>query len=189
MHGAIIIDHAEFARMPISELEKPLHEKCVAIKVITGYGFDNKKTRISNIYGHEFAFGLYRQKAAMGSIRYKEFMKLFPDAVRGQTIDVWHIFEFQLWDYTGTRSIYQKLFWIESHSDPIPREVMTEIDNAMQKYSDGKLNCSDCGKNIDIDTNNRYFAGSYCDDCWLGRTGKYKDGGGWQKIEAEETYD
>lgn len=189
MQGAIIIDYGEMGKLPIHELEKPLSEKFIALKVITGYGFDNTCARISDIFGNEYAFSLDRDRSKHGSIRYKELMKRFPDKVRGQTIDTHKVFYFHLWDYTGHRSLYTRIFWVDDYKKPIPDDVRMEYEAVMDKYSKGLMSCSDCGHEISNSIKNQYFASRYCDDCWLGKTGKHKDQGGWKKVEANESYD
>ena len=188
MKAAIIISHGEMRTLPFRELLKPLREKCVALKVVTGYGFDNTDTRISDIYGFNFKFSLHSTKPKIGSPLYKQYMKMFPDKVRGKTIRTENIFNLSVWDVTGGRAVFSTTFWIDDFKEPIPVEVRKGYESAMDDFRKGSLKCSDCGKPTEANTHNRYFAGSYCDDCWLGRTGKHKDGGGWQKVEANESY-
>lgn len=67
-----------------------------------------------------------------------------------------------------------------SEEVPTPEEVR-EIINTIQDYCEGKICCSDCGRQICIDEiAGKYFAGVYCKDCWESK---------WKAIEARETYD
>lgn len=48
MQGLILMGINEFSTTPICMFEKSLNEKFVALKVITGYSYDNRKLLVSN---------------------------------------------------------------------------------------------------------------------------------------------
>ena len=98
-------------------------------------------------------------------------------------------YEVSVWDLKGWTSIYEKEFQSESCLVSMPIDIVKDIKDITKKYSEGKIKCSDCGKEIDKrDIGGRYFAGTYCKDCWLGNIGKYKGKGGWKYIESQESY-
>ena len=185
MYGVIIIDQNEFSLMPIYHFEKKMREKHVAMKVITGYTFDNTHLCVSNMYGEWFSISVRRSQAVRGSIGYKKHQEMF-----GRNIDPGKVFELHAWDYRGLDSIYTRTFEIKDYDKPIPMEICRELFKSSEKYSKGFIRCSDCRKEIKIeDKGGCYFASTFCIDCWLGKRGKHKGNKGWQEIERRETYD
>ena len=185
MYGAIIFDYRELDNLPIWQLEKPLKEKAIAMKVITGYTFDNPHVYVSNIYGHLFAFSLHRTQAQYGSPAYFEYQKMFGE----KHIDLGKVYTIYLWNQNGQQSLFSTTFMIDSYDSPIPDTVRREMENRMKRYEDGYIHCSDCGKEVPREPVGQYFAGAYCPDCWKGKTGEHKEKGGWKAVEAKETYD
>jgi len=185
MEGMIIISSRELETLPVWEFEKPMKEKFIALKVITGYQFDNTKLLISS--GRDwFSLFVHRESGiGYGSIRHKELQKAF-----GAHVDLNKVYDITLWDYRGTEGLYSSDFVIEDYKKPIPPTIVHDVEATMELYSQGKITCADCGRIIDrSEIAGHFFAGVYCDPCWLGRTGKHKGKGGWQAVEACETYE
>ena len=82
-----------------------------------------------------------------------------------------------IWDCAGSTSVMQVSFV----NGELSQQIIHQIQNTINDYTRGKINCSDCGKQIyRSEIAGRYFAGVYCKDCWDGK---------WRAIEAKETYD
>lgn len=184
MQSVIVIDYRDFEKTPIKEFERPLKEKFIALKVITGYNFDDGKLILSNLYGDWFSISIYRTGAVNGSIRHKELQKKFGDNVKLN-----YVYDISMWDYKGTTGLYNSEFVVESYDSFIPKDTIKQMIKLMEDYTKGIIPCSDCGNEIKLtEVSGSYFAGRYCKDCWLGNKGKHKDVGGWQKVESQETY-
>lgn len=182
MYSIIVVDYIEFARLPIREYERPLKEKSIALKVITGYGFDDEKLKIQSITGNLYSLMIHRESCQHGSPRHKELQKHF-----GERVDIHKTYSLNLWNVTGGVALYGTAFTIKEYSDPIPHEVVKEVYRAMDEYEQGIVTCSDC-RNKTQKSNRQYFAGIYCPECWIGETGQHKGKGGWQQVEDKETY-
>jgi len=173
MYGAIII--TEYETMPIWEYEKPLKEKLIALKVITGYQWDNEH-KFLFFNGQLYAFSLCRSQANPSSPAQKEHAKEFNIGWHQED----HVYSLTLWDVTGNQTIYSNEWYHPNYDQPIPRKIIQEMESAVANYETNKIRCSDCGAETNADTRRRYFAGTYCEKCWEGK---------WKEIEAKETYD
>ena len=185
MEGMIIISRRELETLPIWEFEKPMKEKFIALKVITGYQFDNTKLLIKS--GRDwFSLSIYRESGiGHHSIKHKELQKAF-----GTRVDLNKVYTITLWDYRGMEGLYVGEIVIESYDKPIPSTVVRDVEDTMELYSQGKITCADCGRIIErSEIAGHFFAGVYCDPCWLGRRGEHKGEGGRQAVEARETYE
>lgn len=164
MYGIIVINIDELRIMPIYKFSKDLKRIGIAMKVITQEHFDNDHLMLSNVYGDLFSIAIYKKNTV-------------------------YDYEINIWDYKGLPSIFVKEFHIDNFDEPIPKNVIDELQIITEKYSKGFVQCSDCDKEIEIkNAGGHYFAGIYCKDCWLGNTGKYKDKKGWKYIESQESY-
>jgi len=186
MKGYIVFDWHEFITTPIYQFFDPLDEKRIAMKVITGYKFDNEYYKFTNAYGDLFSFSISKCGAEIGSIKHVELIEKF-----GKDVRLDKIYYINIWNGTGMDTIYKESFIIKNaFKDTIPEEIANKIDMLVCDYSRGIYYCNDCGKRITKkEIGGRYFAGKYCKDCWIGKTGTYKGKGGWQKLEKEETYE
>jgi hypothetical protein len=185
MRGYLVLEINEIKDIKISHLElnsKWNKERAGAFKLITGYQYDNWSLILSNIYGDWFSFSIHAPNAPIGSINYKMFKTKYKEFPSKRVIDV------SLWDYKGT-TILGKWEFTAKLTETLPIEIIDSIALKTKKYSEGKVSCSDCLKEIDVGKHaGRYFAGIYCTECWLGETGKHKGRGGWKKVESLETY-
>jgi len=182
MYGAIIVDRQDLLSTPIVDFERKLKEKMVALKVITGYGFDDSNWMLV----HElkfYALSLRRERCSLHTPRHKELKGIF-----GANVDTNKCYVLVAWADDGSQSVFHRLFTISDYKEPIPLEVLNELFGSLRLCGKGLVKCSDCGKECNAKSGNRYFAGTYCDDCWLGRTGKYQGKKGWQEVERRETY-
>lgn len=85
-----------------------------------------------------------------------------------------------LWDIKD-RSLGRFRIGEDGMNSPISKECYDWLKDKISKYSQGIVECSDCGKEIKKDEiAGRYFAGIYCSECWNSK---------WKYIEARETYD
>lgn len=151
------------------------------MKVVTGYHFDGGHENLSH-NGKLFSFSVRRHNPPTGSIRYKELKSKY-----GKTD---YVFEFSLWDQTGTQSLLNIEFIINDISGDFPESVLDEIREVCDNYLRGKVNCSDCRKEVKAnEIAGRYFASQYCPSCWHGVAGEHKGKGGWREVEAKETYE
>ena len=165
MYGIHVINIHELRTMPVYKFGKDLKRIQTAMKVITQERFDNPHLMLSNTYGDLFSLAVYKQNTV-------------------------YDYEINVWDYKGLPSICVNKFHIDNFDDPIPKNIIDELQVATEKYSKGFVQCSDCGNEISIENaGGRYFAGIYCIDCWLGSTGEKKGIGGWKYIESQESYD
>lgn len=85
--------------------------------------------------------------------------------------------QFVLWDKDsrclGSFSVEEK--------NPPTEEFIKWINETVEKYTEGIVHCSDCGREIKKnEIAGRYFAGIYCKECWDRE---------WAEREARETYD
>lgn len=186
MKGLLIVSLSELRKLPITVYANEFEEKRIALKVITGYQFDNGVLAISNSYGDLYRFSVDKPNPKEGSLLYESFKELF-----GKDFQPRMVYTISVWDASGNNSIfYDKPFLVKSYNDPIPSEIVDKIDQLISDYSRGIFYCSDCGKPIKKeDIGGRFFAGRYCKDCWVGNTGTYKGKGGWKKRESEENYE
>lgn len=185
MKGSIIITENDLRSLPIFEFERPLDEKFVALKVITGYDYDDKHLLLD--YGHHlFALHLGRTNAKRGSIAHDNFKAKF-----GTNVDLDKVYEVQVWDHNGNCSIHYATFRIYDWNQPIPQDYLKLFFDELDIYVNGNIRCSDCDKIIKRDTEiaGHYFAGRYCQQCWDGQTGQHKDKGGWSVVAERETYE
>lgn len=184
MKGMIAIPLKALETLPIREFEKPMKEKFIALKVITGYEFDDAKLLITS-GGGWFSLSVHRECGiGLQSIKHKELQKAF-----GARVDLNKVYKITLWDYRGIEGLYAGEFVIESYDKSIPSTIVRDVKDAMELYSQGKITCADCRQTINrSEIAGRFFDTVYCAPCWLGKTGKYKGEGGWQAIEARETY-
>ncbi len=183
MWGILVIDYLELARLPIWQFERPMNEKRIALKVITGYEFDNENLKVQSVAGNLYSLMIKRETCQWGSIRHKELQEMF-----GEQVEINKTYTLHLWNGWGGISLYGTTFEIKDYNDTLPKEVMSAIDLAMSEYEEGRVVCSDCRGITDANSGRRYFAGIYCKPCWEGTTGKYIGKGGWREVEAKETY-
>lgn len=163
MYGIHVIDIYELNEIPLCDYWNKFKSIETAMKLITG-GKNSGELKLKN-RGNLFAFALYK-------------------GTKMNDYDV------TVWDLTGTVFLYNKKFQSESCLVSIPMDIIKEIEDVTQKYINGKMKCSDCGKEInEKKAGGHYFAGTYCQDCWLGNTGKHREKGGWKYIESQESYD
>jgi hypothetical protein len=163
MYGAIIIPFHEFRKMQICNLAsngKFLKERRIAMKVITGYAFDNDHNYIDYpIVGALFSF-------------YMGFPEFEPKTKHKTCV-------INIWSLCGDHLFGEKIT-VKSINDTISADCLKRIDKCLNDYMRGFINCSDCKKQIKkSDIAGRYFAGVYCKDCWEGK---------WEATEAKETY-
>ena len=116
------------------------------LKGITGYQYDNRYLKWSNIYGHMFVISIYLVK------------------------DMWEI---TLWNHTGVvhiTRVVQRI--VDKQTDVLSDENYKKICEATEDYVRDIIKCSDCGEKIKKqDVAGHYFASSFCESCW---TGKWK---------------
>ncbi|KKK73003.1 hypothetical protein LCGC14_2898200, partial [marine sediment metagenome] len=155
-----------------------LKDRFRAIKLITGYEWDNTHLYLKNTHGDLYAISFNEIGCPNGSINYKKYSKLFHDNLMSN-----NIVEFHIWTQGGTCTIYGKVFMIKSFISCIPESIMVNIKDSVNSYSKDKtLSCSDCGVKIHHKTDEvggHYFAGIYCNSCWNRH---------WKAVEAKETY-
>lgn len=183
MYGILVVDYLEFARLPIWEYERPMKEKSIALKVITGYQFDDQKLMVSSIMGNLYSLTITRESCQYGSFRHKKLQKHF-----GEQVDIGKTYSLHLWNITGGISLYGTTFTVKEYSDSIPTEVVQNVHRVMSEYESGLVMCSDCGNITDAHSGRQYFAGIYCSECWEGTKGTHQGKGGWREVEAKETY-
>jgi len=163
MYGIHVINIHELEKIPLCKFWNEFDQIKIAMKLITGNKHDNGQLKLEN-NGNLFAFALFKKTKI-------------------------NEYEVSVWDLKGWISLYDKEFQSESCLIPIPIDIIKEIKNVTQKYIDGKIKCSDCAKEINKkEIGGHYFAGTYCEDCWLGNIGKYEGKGGWKYIESQESY-
>lgn len=182
MYGILVVDYMEFARIPIWEYERPMQEKGVALKVITGYGYDGLKLMVMSITGNLYSLMINRESCRHGSIRHKELQKMF-----GEGVDIGKTYTLNLWNVSGGTSLFGTAFTVKEYQDSIPNEVVKAVYQVMEEYEKGIVSCSDCGEKVQK-SNRQYFAGMYCEGCWEGTKGEKQGRGGWREVEANETY-
>jgi hypothetical protein len=184
MYAILVLDYLEFAKLPVWEFERPMKEKAVALKVITGYQFDDEKLKIQSLTGNLYSLMITRESCQWGSPRHKELQGHF-----GKQVEIGKCYTLHLWDSRGCTSLYGTTFQISDYNDTLPKEVVNDINRAIREFEKGEVSCSDCGNTTDANSGRRYFAGIYCPECWIGETGQHAKKGGWQEVEHKETYD
>ena len=172
MYAGLIIPIHEFEKMRIGDLLKPFNEKLVALKVITGYTYDNPHTYFEDGHGNLFKF-------------------LFIIHNKPKNIIT---FSINLYTQTGVTILNEFIFEKHSnsnwHLEIIPKDVVVNICKTIDDYNHGKIKCADCGEIVDKKDGigGHYFASAYCKGCWKGEKGNYKDRSGWSAVEAKENY-
>ncbi len=85
--------------------------------------------------------------------------------------------EFCLWSESGAISL--GTYGIKN-SEPPTNEFIEWLNNTLQNYDQGIINCSDCGTELTrSEIAGQYFAGIYCKHCWENK---------WRDVEAAEDY-
>jgi hypothetical protein len=144
MKAIILVSLSELAKTKLCDIVgKKYNEIGIALKVVTGYEFDNNKTLFQNGYGDWFSFSVYKIKAPHGSINYKKFSK----KLSGFNPPDYEAYEISVWDYKGTSSLGSKYF-VARFDDYIPSSIITFIKNLSNEFTKGYINCSDCGKQV-----------------------------------------
>jgi hypothetical protein len=116
------------------------------LKELTGYKYDNKHLKWSNLFGYLFAISIYADK------KHKSW-------------------EINLWDQTGGIAILRlEQPMTELETDMLSNDVYDEMCQVTEQYVRGFINCSDCKTQIKkSEIAGSYFAGVYCTDCWEGK--------------------
>ena len=146
----IVVDYMTFQNGMMGDLDKfieELKEVGNAVKVAVDHRWANPNTRFSNIYGAEFAFGLYKHTHLT-------------------TKQTWY--DLSVWDSLGKTAVISGI---------VPENInerlafVKKVLDTSDIFTTGKIHCSDCGKLVNYRDvqNNKYFAGIYCDDCWNGK--------------------
>lgn len=182
--AAIILEWNHFCSAPIYQFGKPLDELRIALKVATGYEYDNDHNRVY-VGRHEFSFNVTMETADFSSPRYREITKL-PGAHAGPRGS--NVYTLRLYNFEGVEHLFERMFVCEP-GDAIPSVVTGAAREALDKYSQGLRSCSDCGEMTDAKAPRKYFAGVYCEACWKGSKGQHAGRGGWKAVEAAETYE
>lgn len=87
-------------------------------------------------------------------------------------------FYFHLWADDGLISVVEKT---ASPQEVPTKEWIAEVIGLLDEYMDGYIRCSDCGNKIkQEEVAGRFFAGSYCTECWRRK---------WKAVADAETYD
>lgn len=146
----IVVDYMTFQNGMMGDLDKfieDLKEVGNAVKVAVDHRWANPNTRFSNIYGAEFAFGLYKHTHLT-------------------TKQTWY--DLSVWDSLGTTAV---ISGIVPENTNERRAFVKKVLDTSEIFTTGKIHCSDCGKLVNYRDvqNNKYFAGIYCDDCWNGK--------------------
>ena len=146
----IVVDYMTFQNGMMGDIDKfveELKEAGDAVKVAVDHRWANPNIRFSNIYGAEFAFGLYGHTHLI-------------------TKQTWY--DLSVWDNTGNTSIISGIV-PEDISER--RDFVKKVLDTSEIFTAGKIHCSDCGKVVNYQevSRNRYFAGIYCNECWEGK--------------------
>lgn len=184
MKAAVIVEWNHFCSAPIFQFGKPLEETRIALKVATGYEYDNRHNRVY-FSRHEFSFNVTMETASSGSPRYREITKL-AGAHAGPNGS--NVYTLVFWNFEGVEHLFESMFTCEP-DDHIPSDVTKAARACLEQYSRGVRSCSDCGAETEAGASRRYFAGIYCEPCWAGSQGKHAGRGGWKAMEAAETYE
>lgn len=177
MYGAIIIEIGEMHTMKVSALHsngRYLKDRFNAIKIITGYKWDNTHLYLKNTYGDLYAISFCELKCPHGSPNHEKYSKLF-----NTNLALKNVVDVHIRTQGGTVSIYNRVFLVDSFLLNVPPKTMIEIKNAVDGYSKDKtLPCSDCGVEMHHKTDEvggNYFAGICCNKCWDRK---------WKAVEA-----
>ena len=164
MIGAIIVNEYQFKSKGLNYFEinnrsGELNNIFKEFKKLTGYQFDNRHQYYSNIYGDLFSFGIYITKVK-GINKY------------------WSL---KFWNSSGQDAIIEVSQDFKSLYDKISNDNLKLINDKLEQYSKGKIDCSECKTTINkIDIAGKYYAGVFCKNCWESK---------WKAIEAKESYD
>lgn len=146
---SIVIDYQRFATLLLGDINR-LSEEIEQVSCLV---------RKSSNY--EYDNNILRISSSYGT----EFKILFST----RSIDIWDMHDF----------IVAK----ELLPDDIAKRklVLSKIGQKIAKYDTGIISCSKCGKEMELQlhTQNRFYAGIYCNDCWEG---------GVRQQEARENY-
>jgi hypothetical protein len=111
---------------------------------------------------YEYDNNIFRISSSYGT----EFKVLFST----HSISIWDIHDFSV----ATELLPDKL---EDR-----KKVISRIGYKLTKYDQGFIDCSKCGKEIELQlhSGNRFYGGIYCNSCWEN---------GVRQQEAKENYD
>lgn len=161
MYGAIVIEQDNLLKYSISELRNGFDEIRIAMKVITGYQYDNGKVLWTNIYGDPFSIMVSETK-------------------KGKSIKDESDYMLSVWLFNGSFSLGEKPFKAK-YNNKLPADVYKWLMNITENFHNGLFNCSGCQeKTLISEIAGQFYAGRYCKKCW---ETKYK------AIEAKENYD
>ena len=160
MIGHLEIPQRQILNTPLWYLDTNNREGVYAtfqkIKEMTNYKFDNTHLKWSNIYGELFTINIHYSKYD-------------------------YTWEISIWDSSGSIALETLNQIVENKTqDVISKQNYDSLRHVTERFSNGYLKCSGCGKEIEIqDIAGSYFAGRYCTTCWEDT---------YREIEAKETY-
>lgn len=182
MEGIILMDFGEFINTPLINFGKPMYDRFTAINLILGAEIDVNKLIISTLKGDWFIVYPQKLRVKPMSQQHRDLVKCF-----GESIDITKFYEMRFWNYTGGTFLGCITFDAESLRNPIPKKAADQIKVMLDQYSEGNIMCSDCLKLVRIEeTGGSFGAGTYCADCWEGKTGKHMGKEGWRAEAKKE---
>lgn len=140
------VNYMEFENWIVNDTDgfiEKLEELRIALKKASGYKWDNSIQRLSNIFGDEFKFHLYKKNSYVSKEYYYNLV---------------------IWDYTGNTSIGEFNFFPTDNK----KEIVNRAIKLTEGFSSGYVVCSGCGSKQIYENikRNKYFAGIYCQHCW-----------------------
>jgi len=182
MDAKIILTRSDITKLPMtwygSQDGCGERELSKALKVLTGNRWDSGRVLFSNVFGALFVLHISPKRAMKGSI-YCDAMGRNGTITYDEENKTTNLFSWALWNSSGQSSLGNGDFFADPDK-PLPREILRQIEKLSELWTQGKMPCSGCGKEIGRhEIAGRYFAGCYCTDCWESK---------WKAIEAAETY-
>lgn len=176
------MDFAEFISTPLSQFGKPMYDRFTAFNLILNTKLDANKLIVHTLKGNWFIVFPQRHMVQLMSEEHRRLTVNF-----GEHIDINRFFEIRFWDHKGGVFLGCIVFPYQNLQQRIPKAIADRIKQMLDLYSEGSVMCSDCCKLMPIKKmGGSVWAGVYCDDCWEGKTGKYKDKGGWLNEKKKE---
>jgi uncharacterized protein YktA (UPF0223 family) len=170
MDAKVIIDRNDLHRLDMEWFTEELPKVERRLRAAIGDPYDNPRLRFRD--GHrEYPLMVTQKMVIPGKTEEHRLSEEFDGfEMLGDKPKSRYVYT-NLWGLTLWSPTQTKLVGVRFLSDPdekMPKEIVDRILDATQKWQEGQVHCSTCGKLIDASEaqNRRHFAGIYCEKCW-----------------------
>lgn len=182
MEGIILMDFGEFINTPLVQFGRPLHDRFTAINLILRTEIDVNKLLVQTLKGDWFLVYPMKLNVKPMGPRHRDLVRCF-----GESVDITKFYEIRFWNHTGGTFLGCITFDAEDPGSPLPKKAVDQIREMLDQYSEGNILCGDCLTLVKItEVGGSVGAGTYCPDCWEGKTGRHMGKDGWRAEKKKE---